>query len=116
MTSDEFVNAFKVAVKDAAIKDSIAVLQSPPGRKPAKEIVEASHFYNNLDDEGRQMVDLIIKHVAEGASFGALCVLDGVRAIESGAEKGEIILNYKKNGATTNINKNNDLHDIYNSK
>jgi len=44
------------------------------------------------------MLRAALKLVADSALFGFLCVLDGARAIESGANKGELRLLYS-NGA-----------------
>lgn len=47
-----------------------------------------------------------------------LCVVDGVMAIESIADKGEIKLSFVKNGKSTSLNGPNadQLHDIYQSQ
>ncbi|ALM52426.1 hypothetical protein [Halomonas huangheensis] len=113
MNADDFVDAFKRAVKDGAVQDTISVLKSPPGRRPAHDILEISKFYNELEDREKEEIEKIIQYVADGAAFGALCVLDGVRAIEENGEKGELSLFYKKDGQCTAINENKDLHDIY---
>lgn len=113
MNSDEFVYAFKQAVKDGSAQETISVLKSPPGRRPANDIVEMSKFYNNLEEGDKETIEKIIQYVASGAAFGALCVLDGVKAVEASGEKGEISLIYNKNGQSININENKDLHDIY---
>ncbi len=46
--------------------------------------------------------------VAEGVIFGVLCVLDGVRAIESGPDKGELELYYVKDGTRVLLNTRNN--------
>ena len=49
--------------------------------------------------------------------FGFFCVLDEVRVIEAGPEKGELELWHVKNGQWTLINdsEQNFLHDEYNA-
>jgi len=57
MNSDEFVKAFKLAVRDGVAKDTVSVLESPPGRRPPKDLVKMSEFYNNLKVEEREVVN-----------------------------------------------------------
>ncbi|MBD8708751.1 hypothetical protein IFT47_19165 [Pseudomonas sp. CFBP 13711] len=113
MNSEEFVKVVRLVVSDAAAADVVSVLHSPPGRKPAKELVELSRFYNNQNNDDKQCIEQIIKKSVEEAVFGFLCVLDGVRAIEDGDQKGSISLLYE--GETTvKLNADGDLHDLYN--
>ena len=53
--------------------------------------------------------------VAEDVVFGVLCVLDGVRAIENGPDKGELELYYVKGESRVLLNdmKQCELHDIF---
>ena len=114
MDAKKFVDVLNIVVRDAAVKNTISILESPPGRKPDKEIIELSEFYNKQAENDRRLMKKIIKYVADDAVFGMLCVLDGVRAIEDD-NKGELMLNYhsdKNTIITLNIKK--DLHDIYN--
>ena len=50
------------------------------------------------------------------AVFGFLCVLDGVRAVENGPDKGTFELRYLKDGSVL-LNPQDEamLHDLYNS-
>lgn len=114
MDAKNFINILKTEVRDAAVEDTISTLESPPGRKPVKEILELSEFYNQQTSEGKQLINKIMKHVADDAVFGMLCIIDGVRAIEDG-NKGNLVLSYlSANGASVSINENKDLHDIFN--
>lgn len=58
-----------------------------------------------------------MQEASELAVFSFLCVLDGVSAIEDGANKGSLQLIYKKNGreAWLNDEASAHLHDIYNA-
>lgn len=113
MKPEEFVGLIKLVVSDAAISDSIDVITSPPGRKPAKELVDISIFYNRQEQEHKDIIDLIVKKAVEEAVFGFFCVLDGVRAIENGEQKGELSLLYKGEDSIE-LTAGSDLHDIYN--
>ncbi|MEL0618007.1 hypothetical protein V6243_14350 [Cobetia marina] len=114
MNTEEFVKAYKMVVADAAIEDSISVFQKPPGRKPSEELLQISNYYNGLNRDERKIIDMIIARVSYEASFGALCVLDGVRSIEEEGDKGDINLVYSKDNRSFDLNKNKDLHDIFN--
>ncbi|AUX71462.1 hypothetical protein [Erwinia pyrifoliae] len=115
MNANEFVDVLNIVVKDSAVEDTISILDSPPGRKPDKELVELSGFYNSQDDKGKAFINKIIKLAADDALFGMLCVIDGVRAIEDDEDKGELVLTYQKDNKSTVLNENKDLHDIYNA-
>ncbi|MEI7376821.1 hypothetical protein [Dickeya chrysanthemi] len=114
MDAEKFVDVIKLVVRDAAIEDTISVLTSPPGRRPSKELVELSNYYNGKNDEEKELINRIIKLASDDAVFGFLCVLDGVRAIEDEEEKGTLSLIYKKNEEVI-LNKDEDLHDYYNA-
>ncbi|AHK18874.1 hypothetical protein [Yersinia similis] len=116
MDAEKFVDILNVVVKDAVVEDVISVLESPPGRKPSKELVDLSGFYNAQADEVKEFINKIIKRVADDSLFGMLCVIDGVRAIEDDENKGELVLTYHKdNKSPVVLNENKDLHDIYNA-
>ena len=50
MSSEEFVDAIKTYVRDAAIRNVMTICSKPPGRSPEKELVEASRWYNSLEE------------------------------------------------------------------
>ena len=79
------------------------LLTNPPGRAPAKDLVEKSNWYNMLDESDKEMVVKIIDQSARIAVFGFLNVLDGSRAIEDG-ENGILKLYYEKYGRETLLN------------
>lgn len=114
MTSQEFVNAIKIAVVSDSVKAVDEVLQEPPGRAPAKNLVEMSKWFNDLSPNDRDMVISIVKYAVESTTFGFLCVLDGVRAIEGVGEKGVLELHYKKGNETVWLNNPKDeyLHNL----
>ena len=67
-----------------------------------------------MDLENRAKIKEIIKESLETAVFGFLCLLDGVRAIESTSTKGRLILTYEKEGQTVLLNSPDDeyLHNL----
>jgi len=70
-----------------------------------------------LDTPNKEWLQEIIKLAVGESIFGILCVIDGVRQIESTLEKGELFLEFRKNGETIRLNDPNQeyLHDIFNS-
>ncbi|MBL4979887.1 hypothetical protein [Pseudomonas fluorescens] len=113
MNTNDFIEAIKIVVRDAAIEDSISLLESPPGRTPDKTTLDLSAFYNRQANDGKEMIDKIIESAVDEAIFGLLCVLDGVRAIENEDDKGTLDLYFTKS-TSVHLNKDRDLHDIYN--
>lgn len=92
MNSEEFVEALKRDVRDAAIADTIANLKNPPGRRvPPQERVR-SDWYNTLSADEAEHVDSVIATAVHEALFGVLAVLDGARSIDD--EGGRFELTY----------------------
>ena len=89
-------NSLLIAVAQLAQESMKSVLQKPPGRQPHKDDVELSNWYNNLTETDKEMVLKVVEKTIEMAVFGFLCVLDGVRAIENGRDKGKLNLYYNK--------------------
>jgi hypothetical protein len=61
------------------------------------------------------MLHEALTYAAESAVFGVMCVLDGVRAIESGSEKGDLELYYVKGDRKILLNdpQNEELHNLF---
>jgi len=118
MNKDEFIAAIKVAVHDSAINGVKTNLLSPPGRNPHEKAKESSRWFLSLPEEDKHQVEEIIKQAVHASVFGFLCVLDGVRAIESTPEKGNLELIFNKNGKKTpiNVSQGEMLHDTYQSQ
>ena len=115
MKKEEFIAAIKIAVHDSAINGMKTNLASPPGRKPPEKTKVTSRWFSSLPDEDKHQVEEIIKQAVHASVFAFLCVIDGVRAIESTPEKGSLELIFNKNGDKKLINDQhgNMLHDIY---
>ena len=113
MNSEEFVDAIKKVVWKSTVNSMRILLADPPGRAPAKELVEKSNWYNALDEADREMLVKIIDDSARIAVFGFLNVLDGSRAIEDG-ENGVLKLYYEKYGHEVLLNDDNrpPLHEL----
>ena len=114
MTPEEFVKVVERVVRDAAIGDSIALLEKPPGRRPRPEHVALSSWYCALPPADRDRVLDVVRGAIDLTVFGFLCVLDGARAIESSVPKGELQLSYVDGGATRlNGLDSPPLHELY---
>jgi hypothetical protein len=114
MEGQEFVNAIKLAVRDAAISGALSLLERPPGRQPSASLLENADWYASLSESERQKLLNIIQGAVDQAVFGFLCVIDGVRAIEDGAEKGRLELRHINEKETLlNPPEGAMLHDLY---
>lgn len=116
MNNQEFIKIIKNIVRDGSVCDVISVIENPPGRKISQPIKARSDWYQSLTDEQKIMLKSIVSDSVDSALFGFLCVIDGVRAIESGADKGSLELIYTK-GDSVRLNQQDGLmlHDLYNT-
>jgi len=115
MNKEEFVEAIKLVVVEGAIKGVESILLNPPGRQPDPKLLESSAWFKELNQHDKEMVMKIVARSVDMGVFSFLCVLDGVRVIEDWEERGQLILNYEKNGNSTWLNNPNDgdyLHDL----
>jgi len=117
MNKEKFVDAIKIAVGQATEKDIKSILEKPIGRNPNERQVELSNWYKNLSATDKDNLHEVVKQTVDMCLFGTLCVIDGVRVIEDAPDKGELILEYHKDGHITKLNEQRGvyLHDIYNS-
>ena len=117
MTGDDFVRGVSRGVRDAAIEDSIAVLEKPPGRHPRQQLLTQSDWYRSLAPEQQDVLKGVLRSAVDQAIFGFLCVLDGVRAIEDGEIKGDFELRYVKDTSTPLNGRDLPmLHDFYSTQ
>ena len=114
MKQQEFVDAIKIAVRDSAALDTLKVLQAPSGRRPSEALKARSEWFRSLDEHSQRMVADIAFDAADRASFGFLCVLDGVRAIEDYGPKGDLELRFIKD-EVVNLTPSDGpmLHDLW---
>ncbi|HKQ35903.1 MAG TPA: hypothetical protein VJT11_11405 [Nitrospiraceae bacterium] len=115
MNSTEFVEAIKVYVRNAAVEDTKANLERPPGRRVPPDIKKRSIWYNQLPDADLEHVHSAISTAVHQALFGFFAVLDGARAIEDGPDKGRLELIYVGNQRVLLNDPNNPLHDLFNA-
>ena len=79
-------------------------------------LLDRANWYKNLDEDQRRILADTITAAVDNAIFGLFCVIDGVRAIEDGNEKGLLELRYIKGLTSTLLSGANCdmLHDLYN--
>src|SRR2546430_626752 len=74
---------FMGIIVEHGVKSAVQVvknlLAAPPGRAPAKELLELSGWYNALTDGDKGKIGRIISRSAHSTAFGIFCILDGVR-------------------------------------
>jgi hypothetical protein len=114
MDAQEFVDVVKIVVRDGAAEDVMASLEKPLGRRPDPARLRRSAWFHSLDVDQKRMLAAVVMDAVETTVFGFLCVVDGVRAIENGEEKGNLELRYVKGGVTVLLNSPNEpmLHDL----
>jgi hypothetical protein len=81
MKSQEFVDAIRRLVMEAAVSDTILAVRHPPGKAPARELMELSNWFKELSDGDQQMAKRMLELTAHAAVSGFLAVLDGARTI-----------------------------------
>ncbi|WNG20370.1 hypothetical protein [Cystobacter fuscus] len=116
MTREEFVSVLKMVARDSAADGVLKNLESPPGRRPALDLVKASKWFKQLGPEDREMVRWVAAEAAHACLFGVFCVLDRVRAF-SRDSAAYLDLYYVAGGTRTLLNdfKEEALHDILNA-
>lgn len=114
MNASEFITAIRSEVQESATDETMSLLQRPPGRRPATLLASLSQWFNALSEADRQGVREVAAMASHAAVFGFLAVLDGVRVIEDGPDKGTFELRYVKGEGTTLLNDpaRPPLHDI----
>lgn len=114
MNAEQFVDAIKTEVRDAATNGVISLIERPPGRRPSPNLVSLSQWFNELPMSDKQHVREVAAMASDQATFGMLTVLDGVRVIEDGADRGRLELRHIKGGESTLLNdlKGPQLHNL----
>lgn len=114
MTPHAFVLRLSRECRDSALEQSLSSLLNPPGRRPPEELVRLSRWFIALPESERKMVESAMREASDATLFGVLCVLDGVRAIESTTEKSEFELAAVKGGVRSELLPGPDaLHDLW---
>jgi hypothetical protein len=93
VTQERFVQLLATLARDAALKNVVEILASPPGRRPQPSVVEVSRWFNQLPAEGRSSLRRVMSTVAHTSLRAVLEVLDG--AMPSDAQQpGHFVLDY----------------------
>jgi len=117
MNPEAFISIVKQVVELNSMDNVIKNITQLSGAKVDHRYKYLVEWYKDLDDEGRECVKQIIREAVSTTLFGFFCVLDGVRAIENGPDKGRLELYYVKENEKILLNDFNEefLHDIYKS-
>ncbi len=118
MDANKFIEAIKEVVGEGSIRGVQSQLLKPTGRKPSKNLVAMSNWYNGLNDGDKGMVIKIIRESVQMGIFSFLCIIDGVSFVENGPDKGQFKLIFEKNNDQFLINDptHEFLHDLFNAK
>lgn len=113
MTPDFFVDALKKSCRDGAVEDCVVLFENPPGRRPREELKRISSWFISLSPTDRELVIAAMREASDATLFGVLCVIDGVRVIESVEEKSEFKLTATRCGIESNLSPSDTfLHDL----
>ena len=116
MTPEEFVKGLREVVLARAVDSTLSSIESPPGRRPRRELIEANTWYQTLSEQDRARLREVASMVAHQAVFGVLAVLDGSRVVENTPDKGTFKLAFRKGGKEWELNPLDGvpLHDLLN--
>ena len=113
----DFIRRLTTECRDAAVADCVALFEQPLGRRPSEALVQLSEWFRKLPAGDRDFVVRAMKNSADATLFGVLCVIDGVRVIESTASKTDFTLSATRDGVVSVISPGEEfLHDIYRSE
>lgn len=114
MTKKQFVDALVEVALEHVVSGEVSILLDPPGRVPASDLVARSEWFRELSEDDQSMVVDSMQSAAYGVLHRVLCVLDGVAALESGPNKGTLILSYLRDGVSIDLTSRGeaDLHDL----
>jgi len=113
MSKRQFVDALADRMLD--VSGETRALDNPPGRSPSPDLVALSEWFRDLDRDDRAMAVELMRWMAYGTLHGALCVLDGVAAIEGGPAKGQLrLLHESHDGVIVDLTYQAEpmLHDL----
>ncbi len=108
MNDGELVNIVEKSVRDAAVEFTCKNLEQPPGQSPEPELVAMSQWYLSLSETDRAMVLQVARLAASHATFGFLCVIDGVCPVADGTFE----LVYVESGQRQKLN-TDMLHELF---
>lgn len=115
MKGEDFVEALRTHVLEAAVEDTLAFLKAPPGRRVTQEERALSNWFNDLPELHREYFASTLKMVSQQAVFGVLAAIDGARKIADG--EGRFELAYVSDDTVIlNAEDSTPLHDLLNAK
>jgi hypothetical protein len=117
MKSEAFIKSIKTLVHDSGVRSVVETLEHPAGRRPPQRLVELSDWFRSLSASDKARVEQVIQLGVHSGVFGLLAVLDSVRSIEDGHDKGSLELSYLRGGERDILTEPSQemLHDIYQS-
>jgi len=110
MNSEEFVQGIYASVYKTSIEAVIKTIADPPGRRPRRDLVELSSWYNGLSDADKSQVRGVVRRAVDQAIFGMLAVLDGVRVID---DRHTDLYLRTGDGTLLNDPSENELHALF---
>ncbi len=115
MDSEEFVRSVKLTCSDNEGEEKVRSLRNPPGRHPSAKLRRLSKWFHQLGPENQSGLVEALDDAAESAVFGLLCILDGVRAIESRPDQGGLELYYVNGEERVLLNDpaKEELHNLF---
>ncbi len=85
MKAQAFVAAIHEVVLDATVKGMVSILERPPGRRPAADLVQLSEWYKGLSEHDKEMAGRLVGMAARHAVFRVFGVLDGTLKVDPAA-------------------------------
>ncbi len=77
--AERFLRLLVAEAYDGAVDGTALMLEKgPPGRKPSQDLMTLHQWFHDLNDEDREHVLAIVRHVSEAALFHCLVLLDGL--------------------------------------
>lgn len=87
MKPERFIAGLVHVVHEPSVSDNSAMLEAgPSGRRPPARLVELSRWYQGLAPADQLQVRQVLELGVHSALFGALCVIDGARSLESSTD------------------------------
>jgi len=113
----EFVTAIRRHCAQAAEREAIGLLTTENAYQKSRPAVKSAQaWFEAMSEDDRNCLKFIISEAVDSATFGLLCVVDGVRVIEETVQKSEFeLVCVSPDANRTVLNDDELLHDIYKS-
>lgn len=116
MNAEQFVEAIRLYVADSVIDSIPEMLQAPPGRKPAAQLIKSSEWFKSLDSQNREQVMIVVAKAVHDTIFSFMCVLDGASVIDEQHSEFRLLCVNPSNGSSVQLSgsdENDSLHELY---